>query len=172
MKDIYINGNIVTVDKKNPKAEAFIVKNSILVKVGTNEEILKSKTDSDIVIDLQGKTVLPGFNDSHVHLLNYGYSLTKIDCNNVDSIEEVIGKSKKYIKDNKIPKGAWVLGRGWNQTFFKEQRVPTKEDLDKISTDHPIVFTRVCEHMVVQTILQILTEEKSKKMRIINSQVC
>ncbi|MEG2144533.1 MAG: amidohydrolase, partial [Oscillospiraceae bacterium] len=62
---------------------------------------------------------------------------------------EMIEVSKKYIIDNKIPKGSWVQGRGWNQIFFEENRNPTIDDLDLISTEHPIVFTRVCEHMVV-----------------------
>ena len=51
--------------------------------------------------------------------------------------------------EKQIPPGTWVLGRGWNQTFFEEKRNPTIADLDAVSTEHPIVFTRVCEHMVV-----------------------
>ena len=148
MKYIYINGNVITQDIKNAKAEAFVIENNIFTHVGSNEEILEFKTESDMVTDLLGKTVLPGFNDSHMHLLNYGYSLTKIDCNGLCSIDEIIEVSKKYIKENNIAAGTWIQGRGWNEVYLKENRSLTKHDLDKISTEHPILFTRVCEHIV------------------------
>lgn len=148
MKYIYINGNVLTQDIKKPKAEAFVIENNIFAHVGSNAEILEFKTESDTVIDINGKAVLPGFNDSHMHLLNYGYSLSKIDCNGLCSIDEIIEVSKKYIKENNIAAGTWIQGRGWNEVYLKENRSLTKHDLDKISTEHPILFTRVCEHIV------------------------
>lgn len=148
MKYIYINGNVLTQDIKKPKAEAFIIENNIFAHVGSNEKILEFITESDTVIDLLGKTVLPGFNDSHMHLLNYAYSLTKINCNGLCSIDEIIEVSKKYIKENNIAAGNWIQGRGWNEVYLKENRSLTKYDLDKISTEYPILFTRICEHIV------------------------
>lgn len=148
MKKLYINGNIITMNEKMTKAEAFVVENGRFSKVGSNEEILLYKDSKSEVIDLRGKTITPGFNDSHIHLLNYGYSTTKINLGGIDSIEEIIAYSKKYIEDNKIPLGKWVLGSGWNHYFFKEPRFLNRNDLDKISTEHPILFTRVCEHTV------------------------
>ena len=88
---------------------------------------------------------MPGFIESHVHLLNYAYSLTKIDCAPMKSLKELVEASREYIREKQIPLGTWVLGRGWNQTFFEEKRNPTIADLDAVSTEHPIVFTRVCE---------------------------
>ena len=61
----------------------------------------------------------------------------------------MIEAGRKYIRERQVPAGKWVQGRGWNQIFFAEKRNPTTADLDAISTEHPIVFTRVCEHMVV-----------------------
>ena len=103
----------------------------------------------DRVIDLQGKTVVPGFNESHIHLLNYGYSLTKVDCAAVAGIPEMIASARAFIREKAIPPGEWVLGRGWNQVGLRENREITDQDLDMISQDHPIAFTRICEHITV-----------------------
>lgn len=146
---ILINGKIVTMDNKNKKVEAVAVNNGKIVKIGNNAEVLELKDHNTKVIDLDGRTVLPGFNDSHVHLLNYGYSLIKVDCSNAKSIEEIIELGKKFIDTNKPKKGEWVLGRGWNQILFDNKRELTRFDLDKISTDHPLSFTRICEHITV-----------------------
>lgn len=149
MKTIFFNGNIITMDKNQPYVDSMIVEEHKFIFAGKYNDAMKLIGQKDEMVDLNGKTVVPGFNDSHVHLLNYGYSLTKIDCNGIKSIEEVIEKSKKYIYENKIESDKWVCGRGWNQTHFKEGRYPNRYDLDKISTTHPMVFTRICEHVVV-----------------------
>lgn len=148
MKKAYVNGNVISVNEKGEKFEAFAVENGVIVKTGTSDEIKKYGEMGYEIRDLEGKTVVPGFNDSHLHLLNYAYSLTKIDCNGLTSIDEIIKQSRKYIKDRQVKPGTWVQGRGWNQVFLKENRPPSRDDLDQISTIHPIVFTRVCEHMV------------------------
>lgn len=157
MKTAYINGNVITVDPDFKKAQAFLVDGDRFLSVGTTEDILNIIEDekkqngeaSWNICDLGGKTVLPGFNDSHLHLLNYAYGLSKFQCQQSSSIEEMIQKGKEYIKERHIPDGTWVSGRGWNQVFLSENRPPSRDDLDKISLTHPIVFTRVCEHMVV-----------------------
>lgn len=156
MKTAFIHGNVITVDPAFGRTEAFLVDGESFSTVGSTEEILKEvkmaeeKGEGPVsIVDLEGKTVLPGFNDSHLHLLNYAYGLSKYDCSRVSSIEEMVDQCRAYIEEKKIPAGSWVSGRGWNQVFLKENRPPRKEDLDRISTEHPIVFTRVCEHMVV-----------------------
>lgn len=156
MKTAFIHGNVITVDPAFGRTEAFLVDGESFSTVGSTEEILKEvkmaeeKGEGQVsIVDLEGKTVLPGFNDSHLHLLNYAYGLSKYDCSRASSIEEMVAQCRAYIEEKKIPAGSWVSGRGWNQVFLKENRPPRKEDLDRISTEHPIVFTRVCEHMVV-----------------------
>ena len=156
MKTAFIHGNVITVDPAFGRTEAFLVDGESFSTVGSTEEILKEvkmaeeKGEGPVsIVDLDGKTVLPGFNDSHLHLLNYAYGLSKYDCSRASSIEEMVAQCRAYIEEKKIPAGSWVSGRGWNQVFLKENRPPRKEDLDRISTEHPIVFTRVCEHMVV-----------------------
>lgn len=155
MKTAYINGNIYTVSKDFSKAEAFLVEDKMLTAVGSEEEIRNlaeeaiQNGETCEFRNLEGKTVLPGFNDSHLHLLNYAYGLTKINLNQFTSIEVIVEESRRFIGDKEILKGNWVLGRGWNQVFLKENRPPRGEELDMISTEHPICMTRVCEHMVV-----------------------
>lgn len=146
---ILINGKVITMDIKNTSAEAIAIHDGKISKVGKNEDILKLKDNYTKVINLEGKTAIPGFNDSHLHLLNYAYSLKKVDCSNAKSTKEIVELGKKFIEINSPKSGDWVLGRGWNQVNFENKKEITKYDLDKISTEHPISFTRICEHITV-----------------------
>jgi len=143
------NGNIVTVDERNSRAEAVAIKGNKIAAVGSNQEILTLEDEETKVVDLKGKTVVPGFNDSHMHLLWYALSLEEADLNACTGIDQLIGTVKDFIERENVPKGAWVQGRGWNETFFKEKRLPSRDDLDKISQKHPIVLTRTCGHLCV-----------------------
>lgn len=149
MNALLINGNFLTVDKKNPKCSAIRITGNLISEAGDTNTLLLNASKDEKIIDLKGKTVVPGFNESHIHLLNYGYSLTKIDASVVKSIPEMIEVSKKFISDNGIKEGEWILGRGWNQVTLVENRELNASDLDKISVDHPISFSRICEHITV-----------------------
>lgn len=149
MELILINVKIISFDLNYPEAEAVAVNNGKIFKIGTNKEILAYKTDTTKIIDLAGKTLLPGFIDSHLHLLNYGISLQLVDLENTDSIKNLILRMKNFIKENNIPSGIWVRGMRFNHHNFTEKRLPTKEDLDQISTEHPIILSRVCGHVIV-----------------------
>lgn len=147
---MFVNGKIYTMDKDSTIAEGVLVKDNRIFKVGSSEEILSLKDDNTKVIDLEGKTMVPGFTDSHMHLVNYGYALMQVDLIGVTSIDEINERVAQYIKDKNIEKGIWVRGRGWNQDYFNGEKVfPTRYDLDKISTDYPIVITRTCGHVAV-----------------------
>lgn len=149
MDTIFINGKISTLDKKNNIFEALAVDKGIIAAVGYNEEILKLKDNNTEIIDLQGKLMLPSFNDSHMHLVEYGKLLTEADLTKARSIEEVIEILSKFKKDNNLNNGEWIVGYGWNQDYFDIKRFPTKEDLDKVSLDNPIYITRACIHSAV-----------------------
>lgn len=138
-----INGKVY-VDKRTFK-EALLIEDGIIKEVASNEDILKHEADK--IIDLEGKTVLPGFNDSHIHLLGLGSSMTSLNLTEAKSIDDIISLGKRFIKENK---GLKVLvGRGWNQDNFTrgEKRLLNRFDLDKISTEIPIVLDRVCCHV-------------------------
>lgn len=146
---IIYNANIRTMDSSLPNATALAIKDGIILNVGSDQEILKLKTNETEVFDLKGKLLLPGFNDSHMHLLNYGVSLQLVDLQSSNSIDDLINKVKNFIKDKNIPKDEWVRGMRWNHHLFEEKKIPTRNDLDKISEEHPIILSRVCGHVIV-----------------------
>jgi predicted amidohydrolase YtcJ len=144
----FINGNIITLDE-DKLCQAFYVENDVFKAIGTNEEILNLSKADESVVDLKGKTVVPGFNDAHMHFLNYAVQKNNVNLLNVPSIDELIIVTKEYIKTRSIPNDQWILSRGWNHNLFSEKRLPSRYDLDKISTQHPIYFARVCGHIGV-----------------------
>lgn len=145
---ILINGKIHTMSTSDEIAEAVAVNDGKIIKVGNNNEVLSFKTNNTEIIDLKSKVMVPGFNDSHMHLLNFANSLNMVHLNNCTSIEELIEKVKLFIKEKNIEKNKWMRGVGWNQDYFRtEKRFPTRYDLDKISTEYPIVLTRACIHI-------------------------
>jgi predicted amidohydrolase YtcJ len=145
---IYFNGNILTLEK-DEIVEAFCVRDGRFAKAGSKDDMLKLREGDEELVDLEGKTVVPGFNDSHMHFLNYAVFKSRVNLTEVTSIEEMIEKTRKYIADNNITEGEWVVSRGWNHNHFTDSRLPNRYDLDKISTQHPIFFSRVCGHIGV-----------------------
>ncbi len=143
---VYINGKILTMDG-NKICESFCTRDGYFVALGTNAEIMNSFDDD--VIDLEGKTVVPGFNDAHMHFLNYAIQKKNVQIVNIESIEKLICETQSFINERSIPSGEWIVSRGWNDNLFKEKRLPNRYDLDKISTNHPIVFSRICGHIAV-----------------------
>lgn len=144
---IFINGKIVTMDN-NKTCESFCIKDGYFIALGSNNEMLNSFKNEEVV-DLDGKTVLPGFNDGHMHFLNYAIQKNNVHITNIDSIENLISTTQTFIEEKSIPSGQWIVSRGWNDNLFKEKRLPCRYDLDKISTDHPIFFSRICGHIAV-----------------------
>ena len=147
MKSVYYNGKIITLEGDD--CSAFAVEDGKFIKVGSDEEILGEESISEAV-NLEGKTVLPAFFETHMHILSLGMLLKDINHNDCDSIENLIEISREYIEKNHIPAGKWVRGRGWNHDKFKDEaRFITRYDLDKISTEHPMCFVRTCGHVIV-----------------------
>lgn len=142
-------GKVVTVNNKNEVAEAVGIRDGKIAVVGENEDVVQFATDKTKIIDLCGRLALPGFIESHMHMLNYGYTKNKLSLNSSGSIEELIELGKSFIVGKGIEEGKWLLGRGWNQDYFSVKRFPTKGDLDKISIEHPICYTRACGHVAV-----------------------
>jgi predicted amidohydrolase YtcJ len=127
-------------------AEAVLVRDDKIAAVGANKEILQNAPDAE-KIDAQGKLLLPGFNDSHLHLHDFGRNLHRIDAHGVTSIDELIERGRELIDRMKPPKGSVVVGSGWNQDLFTgEKRLPNRHDMDCISTEHAVIVSRVCGH--------------------------
>ena len=147
MKTIYYNGTVYT--GAMPLVTAFAVEGDRFVFAGSDAQALALRTGGDETVDLGGKFVCAGFNDSHMHLLGYGLSLLmpRLD-QHTDSLWGMICYLREWA-DTKGPSGGWIVGRGWNQDFFTDaKRMPTRWDLDLVSTDYPVCVTRACGHIL------------------------
>jgi predicted amidohydrolase YtcJ len=139
-----INGKIATIDEYNSIVEAVACKAEKIIKVGTTEEIEPYIGEHTHVIDLAGKLATPGFVDTHVHFSSGGRRVRTVDLRYVRSIDALIDELKK--KSERLPKGRWIEGYGYNESKLREKRFPNRYDLDKASTDHPISVTRQGGH--------------------------
>ncbi|MDD6880456.1 MAG: amidohydrolase [Firmicutes bacterium] len=146
MKKIYYNAKVYL--EREKFAEGFVVEADRFVKVGSNEEVLSLAAEGDEKIDCKGKTIIPGFNDSHLHLLGMGEYLCKPDLGAARSIDEMVEMCKKYIDDHPEETKGGLHACGWNQDLFvDEQRIPDRRDLDRISTEIPVFLERICGHI-------------------------
>lgn len=144
MRKNFINGRIRTIDENNSVVQAMACEDGRIVAMGSNEEVLNAQPGAETV-DLEGKDVLPGFIDCHIHLLdNAIFEKRKALFGDAKCIEDVIEITKKFIKDNNIPEGEWVTGFGWDQEVFPDRQFPTCHQLDQISDKHPIMLDRRC----------------------------
>ena len=143
MKTAYYNAKVYT--GKLPLQEAFAVEDGRFLRVGSNSEILSGESTSQV--DLGGKFVCTGFNDSHMHLLNLGQALSVAPLHrHTDSLAAMIA----CLQQTQPGRGGWILGRGWNQDFFCDvRRMPNRWDLDQVSTDYPVCAIRACGHAMV-----------------------
>ena len=139
------NACIYTMDGR--VEEAVAISGDKIAKVGSNQEMEAWQGEHTQVIDLGGRTVVPGFNDTHTHLVGYGNSLRYVNLENCRSCEEMCRRIKHFIEEKQIPAGEWVFGRGWNQNLFSDGAFPTKEDLDNVSSQHLILIIRTCGHV-------------------------
>ena len=150
MSTVFLNGRVDTGMSDLP-AEAFSVEGGRFLRVGTNAELMASAAPDDDVIDLGGRFVCAGFNDSHMHLLNYGQALCAAPLNgHTGSLREMLDALADFLQAHPPGPGQWLLGRGWNQDYFTDvRRMPDRRDLDRISREVPILITRCCGHCCV-----------------------
>jgi predicted amidohydrolase YtcJ len=126
--------------------EALAARNGRVTDIGSNEQILSLKSNSTQIIDLHGQTILPGFHDSHIHLLNYGMLLHTLDLSRSRSIEDITRLVARPTA-NGTP-DTWILGRGWDDEKLREHRYPTRDDLD-LANRNPVFLKRICGHVAV-----------------------
>lgn len=152
---IYLNGFIITMDAKNTIAEALVTQGDKILFVGTKQEALNLVKDdvNSKIIDLQGHTMIPGFVDSHSHFSRAGVdAVSRVALNsppvgNVDSVSALLQVLQK--KAETVAPNEWIIGIGYDDTLLKEQRHPTRQELDTVSATNPIWITQVSNHMGV-----------------------
>ncbi len=140
-----INANIITIDQRHPRAEAVAVHNGKFVAVGSTSEIQELIGPETAVMDLQGKTVVPGFIDAHLHFLSSGIRhVMAVDCD-LRSLTEIKNALRERAKIT--PKGEWIQGFKFDDTKTAENRFLTRQDLDEVSTEHPIFVSHRGGHV-------------------------
>lgn len=150
---VLFNGKIFTVDAAMPWATAVAIRDGKFVAVGKDEEIKKLVGKNTEVIDLQGKLVLPGFNDAHLHFASGGLYLLGIDLRPARDEKEFVSILKEYIK--KLPKGEWVTGGNWDHENWPSKKHPGKELIDAITPDRPVLLQRLDGHMALANSLAL-----------------
>ncbi|MBN1643424.1 MAG: amidohydrolase, partial [Dehalococcoidales bacterium] len=150
---VILNGKVITVNKTFSIAEAVAVRNDKIVAVGLNQDIKMWAGRDTETIDLKGKTMLPGINDTHAHMTDWSSSRPPLALDvhfpNVNSIADIIKMVNLKYKETK--KGEWIQGAGWDEGYLEEcradpKRLPKKEDLDTAAPDVPVAIYEYSHH--------------------------
>jgi len=137
---VLLNGEIITFCETKPFAEAIAVKSGKILDVGLNVEIKRYVGENTKVIDLKGKTAIPGLIDSHIHVGDLAKTLSWIDLHEAKSIEEIKKLIGERVKNTR--KGKWIIGKGWDERKLAEKRMPSLSDIDEVAPENPVVLYR------------------------------
>ncbi len=146
-RTLFFNGKILTMKPGEQAAGAMLIQGGKIEGTGQDE--------SDFVgcyerkYDLKGMTVMPGFNDSHLHLTGIGEAMETVDLTGVEDIASFQKKIKTYIQEMRLNSDKWITGRGWNQNRFPDQKMPNRKIIDKVTRDYPVFLKRSCFHIGV-----------------------
>ncbi|WP_337020167.1 amidohydrolase [Oceanobacillus massiliensis] len=145
---LWHGGKIYTLENEGKAAEAVYTEDDIIKAVGHYSLLhMQYKHQIDQEVDLQGKTLLPGFVDSHLHLISHGEKLLHLDLSQMNSADEVKAALKN--RTAKLAKGEWLIGEGWNENQWEFPSIIHKSELDEISPENPMMLTRVCRHALL-----------------------
>src|SRR2546423_258436 len=155
---IYVHGNIYTGvvgDSSNAvkRADAMAVSKDKIVAVGTQSEVTKFKGPRTTVVDLHGQFVMPGFNDAHMHLTEAGFKKLTVDLTGTRSIQEFKDRIRKRLRTTEPRE--WITGSGWDETLWPGSQLPTRQDIDEVTKDHPVFLVRIDGHAAVANTLAL-----------------
>ncbi len=148
---VLLNANVVTLDAGQPRAEAVAIRDGLIAAVGPAEAVRALVGPATEVRDLRGLTVLPGFYDSHYHLLPAGLSLADVDLSAAQTLADVL----RLIGDRAAatPAGAWIKTRSlWHESQLRENRFPTRWELDAVAPDNPVLILRGGHNVVANSL--------------------
>ena len=140
---IVINGDVYTVDPQAARISAFAVEDGKFVAIGGNDRIRSMADDNTVVIDAAGRTVTPGFIDGHSHVRGNSPAVAGVDLSYIADKDEWLRRIEAA--DQRLPEGEWLTGRGWDHTVI-DGIYPTKQMLDEIVPDRPIILSHVDGH--------------------------
>lgn len=149
---LFTNANILTLDKENTKAGSVAVADNKIIGIwqeATPPKDAINITEETKVVDLEGDTLIPGFIDTHNHILMYALMKDMVNCSTPPNknIEDVLNRLKEKMEQTEV--GGWITGYGYDDTLLIDNRHPTKEDLDKVSREHPILINHISGHLAV-----------------------
>ena len=149
MKTIYYNGQVYIGEL--PLRQAFAVSGGKFLCAGDDADLLGLADEGDRLVNLDGCFVCAGFEDSHMHILDYAQSLQEAQLEtHTSSLSEMLAFLQDYLHAHPVREGGWLKGGGWNQDYFTDtDRMPDRHDLDTVSADVPIMITRACKHCCV-----------------------
>jgi predicted amidohydrolase YtcJ len=152
---IFVHGNILTGTRLRAgdasatpgRVRAVAIRAGNVVAVGGDKEMLALKGDHTVVIDLAGAFAMPGFNDAHTHIASAGQQRLSVDLDNVASLAVMLEKVRAYA--GTLAPGEWILGGGWDHTKWAGAKLPTRGDLDAVTSGHPALLERTDGHIAV-----------------------
>ncbi len=144
---VLLNGNVITVDDQFSIESAVAIDGNKILAVGTDQDITKYIGSDTKIIELDGKTVLPGLIDVHGHIHSYGRLLQNLDLNGTTSYEQIIGMVEERAKS--LEPGEWIIGQGWDQNNWEDKTFPTHHPLSAVSPDNPVILNRTDGHAIL-----------------------
>jgi len=144
---VITHANVWTVDKAHPKAEAVAIFGRRIVAVGSDSDVAAWRGPTTRVIDARGRLLLPGFNDSHLHLVEGAFQLENVQLNDARSQDEFAHRMRD--RAAKTPKGEWILGGDWDETKWTSRELPTKDLIDLFTREIPVLVSRYDGHSVL-----------------------
>jgi len=131
-----VHAKIYALDEKRPWAQSLAIRKGKIVAVGTDEEVGHLRGIGTKLIDAGGKLVLPGFTDCHIHFIEGGFSLKRVNLEDAKDVAEIQERLRAYLGQH--PDEEWILGRGWNSAMFAPETPPNKKYLDELSPNRPV----------------------------------
>lgn len=153
MPTAYVNGTIYTMRAEGDTCSAFVVEDGRFLYCGTDEEAKRLAAGGEVV-DLRGAPVLPGMIDTHQHLFAYARDLRKLNLKNAASLSQLLEMIRQRAEDT--PDGQWILGTGFDHEKFTDRKdLPTRQELDRVCPNNPLIITRYCLHVNVANSLAL-----------------
>ncbi len=143
---LIINGNIVTQNSEQPQAEAIAVHRGNILAVGSSKNLKEKFPKVKRILDLDGKFLCPGFNDTHTHLLAISATFKDVMLDKVKSPKEALENIKQKVANT--PHGNWIFGERWDESNWDDKRYLTLDELDAIAPKNPCYIRRVCGHLI------------------------
>ena len=145
-EQVILAKKIYTLDKPNEFFTAMVIKDGKIIELTQKERINLEKDSSIQIVDFSSDIIIPGFNDSHIHAVGFGIyrkNITLVGCGKKEFLRKIQDKVDSLNNDD------WIIGRGWDHENFEDSILPSKEDLDSVSNNHPILLHRICGHICV-----------------------